>query len=373
MIYNDQRIKILDINKKSKEAGAIRFDKGSASPTIISKLDQKDLEFLNKTLTGNINGYPPEEGIKELVELIQSIENNVNDIKVTKDEICLSNGALHSLTLVLGTLFSKGDSVIVNYLSFEGFSTILEMLGIIPVRVDLQNKDELKKAIEENHPKAIIINSPENPSGVIYKEDLLEELNSLAHENNLFIISDEVNNQNIFTPFHFISPSKFITPDKLIIVNSFSKNYFLTSIRLGWIIADAKIIRKIKNILSVSQVSIGIPQQAIACLVISKYQKKIDNFRKELYRKKILGEKVLKELGLNYLNPVQGGSAYIVEIGVDSGKFCEYLLDQYNIGVVPGTYFGEEWRNWIRIGFGAVTENELKENLPKIKQALSNL
>lgn len=370
MIFNSEQIKILNINKRSKEAGAIRFDKGSPSPSIPGKWDKATISSLTAQLSGNINSYPDEKGYQPLLDLIKKIEFFTNGLRLKNEEIVLTNGALSGLFYTFGTFFNRGDSVVINELSFEGFTSILKTLGLKIVTADFSNPSSIEKAIKKSKPKAIIINNPENPSGKMYDENFLKFINQISRERDLLVISDEVNNQNVYPPFKFISPSKHISRDRLILINSFSKNYFLSGVRVGWIVAKTKFMDKLKSVVSVSQVAISMPSQIVVYSLINSYQKQRLEFKKKLLQNKKVGEKNLNNLGMEYLKPITGGSVFFVNVGMDSEKLSKLLLEKYKIGVVPGGYFGAKWKNWVRIGFGAVTEKEINKNLPIIAKVL---
>jgi aspartate/methionine/tyrosine aminotransferase len=203
----------------------------------------------------------------------------------------------------------------------------------------------------------------------MYKEEFLEFINSLAKKYNPLVVSDEVNNQNVYPPYKFISPSNFINSDRLISVNSFSKNYFLPGVRLGWVIAREEITKKIKNAMAVSQVSINCPSQVIAYSIVENCKEELTLFKKELQDKKNEGEKILKENDISCLQPVTGGTVFFIETEVNSEKLVNHLLNYCKVGAIPGIYFGEKWKNWLRVGFGAVSSSDFKKAISSIKQA----
>lgn len=372
MNFRPQIIKVLEINKRAKQISAVRFDKGSPSPIIPSSIDKSLLEEFYKSIKGFLNNYPNREGFNPLIELIQEIELTTNRREVKKELICLTNGALSALFYLLASLLNKKDPVILNDLSFEGFTSVINSLGLTPVQVAFENKEELEKCVKRVKPKALILNSPENPSGKVYQKELLTFLDYISKKYNLLIISDEVNNQNIYPPYKYTPPSQYISGRHLVTINSFSKNYFLPGIRLGWIIGNNYITKRVKNIFTVSQVGIGYPSQILAYFVVRNYENQFIECRKKLLSKKQSTERVLKRNGLNFLNPVMAGSVFFIETKVNSQKLAEYLLNKYKIAVIPGVYFGKKWRKWIRLGFGEVSEEEIKKNIPIINNVILN-
>lgn len=373
MIFNHVAIKILDFNKKAKQISAVRFDKGSPSPIIPSSVHKLLLKEFTESINGFLNNYPHEEGFNPLIDLIQKIELTTNRRRVDKNQICLTNGALSALFYLLASLLNKKDAVILNDLSFEGFTSVIKTLGLNSICVNFGNKRELENYVKRLRPKVLILNSPENPSGKIYQEDFLRFLGFLAKKYNLLIVSDEVNNQNVYSPYTFMSPSLYIPSRYLVTINSFSKNYFLPGLRLGWIVSDKNIIRKINNILITSQVGVSHILQIIAYTVIARYEREIEKYKKGLEKKKIHVEKVLVREGIKFLKPVMAGSVFFIYVDVDSQKLANYLLNKHRIAVIPGTYFGKKWKKWIRLGFGTVSNKDIKEKIPLIKEAQQSL
>lgn len=373
MLLTPHSIQILKINELAKKQNAIRFDKGSPSPSIPSKIKTESLIELSKLMNEHYNNYPSQDGYLPLVDIIKDIEFSVNLREVINEEICLTNGALSGLFFILSTLLNKNDIVMVNELCFEGFISIIKSLELTLLPINFDNLLELEKNIKSNNPKIIIINSPENPSGKIYSKKFLEHLNILAGRYNFLIISDEVNNQNIFSPYTYIPPSNHIMKDILITINSFSKNYFLPGVRLGWIIAVPEIITKLKKTITISQVGINFISQINTYFIIRNFQKDIEQFRIVLARKKKFTEELLQREKLDFLQPVMAGSVFFIDTSVDSEDVFKYLLKKYKMAIIPGTYFGKKWKNWIRVGFSVPTNEEIENYIPKINEAKSQI
>lgn len=366
MIFKNQISQILTINNKVNDS-TIRFDKGSPSPNIFLSSHQKELSQMMAIVTKHPTAY-----YEPLITEIIKIEKKTSDWKLQKENIALTNGVLSGLFSVLGLISNQGNKVIINDLCFEGTSTLLDAIRLIPVRVDFNNKYALNKTILKSKAKVLILNSPENPSGKIYDQDFLVYLGFLAKKYNLLIISDEVNNQKVYTPYKFIPPCQFIPKSNLIVLNSFTKNYFLPGIRLGWIAAKPETIKKINNLNTVSQVTINYPSQMIAYFVLKNYQREIEGYKEILFDKKLFMEKELVENNFIYMNPVMAGSVVFVKINQDGRNLSEVLLKKYNIGTIPGILFGKKWNQWLRLGFGAVSKEEIAKGLKIISKMRSS-
>lgn len=368
MIFEDSSIQILKINEKAKKLGVIRFDKGSPSPRIPETFDDDFEKKVSDKLALTVHSYP--NGYSPLINLIQDVEKKVNKRRVKKENICLTNGAISGIFYALATLCNKGDAVVLNDLSFEGFSSVIKLLGLRPVVVSYSHLNGLEDAVGKEKPSVLLLNSPENPSGRLYDSSFLQKINSLAVSYNFYVLSDEVNNENVYAPYSYTPPCEYIDQMHLITVNSLSKNYYLYGLRLGWVIAQEEILKKIRSAIEVSQVGVNCASQVLGYELVLRYAKDIKDFKKKMLQQKELGESLLQKEGLEYIRPVTAGSVFFVYVGKDGEKLSKYLLEERKVGVIPGVYFGQKWKEWIRVGFGAVTNDDLKQGIPEIKRSL---
>lgn len=360
MLFKNQKSRILEYNKKTDEK-TIRFDKGSPSPAIFS-LPIGDLD----EVVSNLIIKHPAQPYEKLLDQIITIEQETNDIFLQQNQIAITNGVLSGLFMVLPLLLNANGKVIVNDLCFEGTTSLIKSLNLYPLSVDYRNSVLLEKTIRESKAKVLFLNSPENPSGKIYDETFLNFLSYLVKKYDLIVISDEVNNQKIYSPYSYIPPSRFLPIKKIIVLNSFTKNYFLPGIRLGWVTAEKNLINKINDIYAISQVGINYPSQIIASYIIKNFSIEIKTYRNTLAIKKTVMEKTLKKYGLDYLQPVMAGTVVFVKTGFDSQNFSKKLLLNYNIGSIPGILFGRKWNRWMRLGFGSVSEKEIVNGITTI-------
>ncbi|MCR4329779.1 MAG: pyridoxal phosphate-dependent aminotransferase [Candidatus Roizmanbacteria bacterium] len=317
--------------------------------------------------------HPPIDGFKPLIQVIQSIERNSNNRRVQNKNIALTNGVLSSLFYLLLIITNTGDPIIVNCIVFEGILTLLKSLRLKPIMVSFQNTFQLEVALKKTGAKVLILNSPENPSGKIFDKYFLSKLNTLARTYKITVISDEVNNQRIYSPFEWIAPSQYIDLSRLVTLNSVTKNFYLPGVRLGWMVANEQLIKKYKKIIAVSQVAIGMPQQILAYEQLKKNNNKLTKSLQELQNKKKYMERILQIEKLEYLAPVQAGSVFFINLRTNATVLNEKLLRESRVSFIPGIYFGNKWKNWGRFGFGAVTKKEIKKGLCIIKNNIQRI
>lgn len=338
----------------------VRFDKGSPSPLLYMLSSLKRFDFFVTT--------SPTTVYKQLIDVILDIELKTNNRILRRNQIAITNGVLAGLFIVLPLLLNRNGKIIINDLCFEGTTSLIKTLNMIPVTTDYTNKIAMENAVKKSYSRVMFINSPENPSGKIYDEEFLIFVSYLTKKYGIIVISDEVNNQKIYPPYKFISPSKFIPANNLIVLNSFTKNYFLSGIRLGWITGNKNFIKKINNIILISQVGINYPSQIIATFIIKNFMKEINDYKNILYNKKICMENALNKYGLPFMQPVMAGTVIFVKTNINSVNLSNNLLNRYNIGVIPGILFGRKWSKWIRLGFGCVSDKNIENGIKNISK-----
>ena len=353
--------KILDLNKKAENmSGCVRFDKGSGN--FSNNYFLAALGEVANDIRGKHLGYAPVQGLAELRGEISKLENFVSKRKIAPDNILITQGALPGIFLILFHICKPGDEVLMNDVHFEGFDNLLNSLGVKGKLCDFENLESVKSAIGPKT-KAILFNSPENPTGKIYSEGAVKNLQEISEGKNIWVISDEVNNQIVYGRNNQFNPGR-----RFISVNSFSKNYFLQGLRLGWLAGSTKIISELCDLQSSFQISVDVVAQLAAIKVLKARHSKYLNILKS---RRNLMSKCLKENELQFLMP-SGGTNFFVNINVPSEKFAEFLLREYGVATIPGIYFGEAGEGFLRLGFGSVTEKEIREGCKKIKLALNN-
>jgi aspartate aminotransferase len=257
---------------------------------------------------------------------------------------------------------------------------MVKLAGGVPVVVTPED-GTFHPRIEEvarlvgSYTKAIILNSPNNPSGVMYSRDFIADVVALCERKNLYLVMDDLYNRLVFdgrtapNPFDFVTQHSF-EDSKLIVVQGVSKMYAMTGFRIGWAMANKELIRSMTNIQSHQTSGPSTPSQWAAIGALNGVQSSISNLRLTLENHRNVmverlrafdGVKVTKPDGTFYCFP--DFSAY----GKDSMKLAEFLLDKVRVVVVPGKEFGMEGH--LRLSYcGAM--KEIMEGIDRIKWAL---
>ncbi|MEG1807586.1 MAG: aminotransferase class I/II-fold pyridoxal phosphate-dependent enzyme [Cetobacterium sp.] len=295
-------------------------------------------------------GYSQLGGVLELREEIAKYYKNKYNVDVKPDEIIVTVGSTEGLSTAIKTVILPGDEVITPLPVYPGYEPLIILAGAKLIKVDTSEDDyeltvEILKRYVNEKTKAIILNYPSNPSGVVISEKNRDEILKFAKENNLYIISDEVYSEILFEGKH----NSFLQNnfrDNVILVNGFSKSHSLTGWRIGYVISSKKIRDYLIKVHQYTVTSASIISQKGALVALKKCSC-IDEQVKIYKERAVRVYNRLQDAGINAIKPK--GAIYIfVSIGEgNSLKFAEKLLESQRVAVVPGIAFGMD--NYIRL------------------------
>ncbi|MFL0267390.1 pyridoxal phosphate-dependent aminotransferase [Candidatus Clostridium radicumherbarum] len=322
--------------------------------------------------------YTKPSGNPELKTEIIKFYKEEYKITVMESEIMVTVGACHAMYLALKAIIDEGDEVIVPEPYFTPYKDQIEQAqGKIVTLVTSEdegfniNINELEKLVNENT-KAIIINSPNNPTGACYDRGTLEALAKLAIEKDLIIISDEVYDafmfKEKFTPILSIDGMK----ERSILLGSFSKGYAMTGWRIGFAIAPDYIINCIVEINEGICFSAPSISQRGAIYALKNRNIIQPEIISEFYERMVYAANRLNEIkGISVLEPL--GSIYLFPnikgTGMASAEFSEFLLKNAKVAVLSGDGFGESGEGYVRIAC-TVSIEQLKEAFDRIQRLL---
>ncbi len=328
------------------------------------------IESTKKALDEKKTKYSAVPGIPELKTELSKIFEGYGP-----DNIIVSNGSKQSLFSIFQVICNPGDEVIIPRPCWVSFSQQVLLAGGKPVFVDTKNHqldcEGIKKAITPET-RAILINSPNNPTGAVYPKKDLEKVAQLSLEHEQYVISDEayydfvydgLNNQSIF----MFADAR----EKLIITRSFSKGYNMTGFRIGYIAAHVKIIKAVErfqshatgNVCTFAQYG-GLAALSVNRKIVLDRQAKLEKKRDIAYQHVCKTFKCIKPQGGFYLFPDISNK---LKPGETSENFAGYLLENAGVAVVPGEAFSMDGH--IRISY-AVSEDILISGLEKIEEVL---
>lgn len=314
---------------------------------------------LKQAIDDNKTHYSPLAGENDLRQEIASHAMSLYGGDIKKENIAVLPGAQAALFSTFLCLAERGDEVIALEPTYATYPAVIKASGAKIVTVNLDEKkryqlnvSDIKKAITSKT-KAILINSPSNPSGAVFKQDTLNALADLCKREGIWLVTDEVYWSLTYENDHASAFSQNETRANVIVINSLSKSHAMTGWRVGWVIAPELIIDALTS-LSQAQY-FGVSQFVQLAAIEALRDKKNPQIFKKLFlsRRDAFVEEIKKSELLQFSIP-QGGMFLLINIektGLNGGMFAERLLQEEHVAVVPGYGFGESMQNTIRIGF----------------------
>lgn len=327
-----------------------------------------------KALNENQTGYAPSKGLPALREAISRFEKENNNLKYSSEDILITAGSTEAISTALATILNPGDEVIVLNPAFSLYRQLVELKGAKCVTIDTSvNRFQISRAMLEEvvseKTKAIILTSPNNPTGTILNESSLQAVHDSVVEHGYFVICDEVYNQLVFEE---ASP-KFARyegiREYIVICQSFSKSYAMTGWRIGYLMANQEFIEQALKIhqYTLTCVTTFIQEAAIVALdyPIDKMVESYRDRRNYMYNRLIeMGLEVEKPDGALYMFPS------IKKYGMSSWDFCERLVQEEKVALIPGSCF--EADDFIRISF-CISQQTIEESLDRLEVFLKGL
>ncbi|XTR37965.1 pyridoxal phosphate-dependent aminotransferase [Paraclostridium tenue] len=332
-------------------------------------------------------GYTAASGMESLKKAICDKLKRDNKLEYTQDQIVVSNGAKHSLFNTLSAICNPGDEVIVPNPYWVSYPELVRLVDANPVFVECPEEAEFKYTIEAleaaitDKTKAIILNTPNNPTGTAYKEDDLRSIADLAVKHNIYIISDEIYEKLLYEGTHTsIASFNEDIKDLTIVVNGVAKAYAMTGWRIGYTACNKEIAKAMSNFQSHATSNPNTIAQYATIEALNGPEETLNEMIKAFKeRRDFMVEKINSIENLSCLKP-QGAFYVMVNISKLIGKtingkainnsidFADYLLDDAKVAVVPGIGFGND--NYIRLSYATSLDN-IKEGLDRIEKAIA--
>ncbi len=330
------------------------------------------------------NAYTPSTGILELKEAIMRREKRDNGISASLDDVFVTNGLSEAIMAIYAGAFNEGDKILVPSPSYPPYISAANFLGIKPVEyatIEEENWqpdiDDIRRKIDDKV-KAIVVINPNNPTGAVYKNRMLEEIASIAGEHGLFIISDEIYDRIVFDTTKAPSMGNIASDVPKLVLNGFSKVYLATGWRAGYVVRidenDAlnDVWEAIMKFLLIRISGVAPVQYALIKALegphdfLKDYISKLRERMIYSYRRinEISGLSVVKPQGALYIFPKILDHRYL-----DDFKFVTELLRQYKVLVVHGSGFGSMGTQHFRAVF-LPNKNILRDAYDRIEKFL---
>ncbi|MBE8538515.1 aminotransferase class I/II-fold pyridoxal phosphate-dependent enzyme [Geoglobus acetivorans] len=357
---------ISDKAKELRKQGKPVIDMGVGEPDFTTP--SHIVEAACRALKEGKTKYAPVQGIPELREAIAEKMRKENGIDVQENSVIVTAGAKYAIYLAMQALIEQGDEVILLEPAWVSYEASVLLAGGKPVFV--KHDDDFRDVNIEDQitekTKMIVVNSPNNPTGVVYSKEFLKKVADLAIDHNLFVISDEVYEKIIFEGKHRSIASFDGMHSRTVTINALSKTYSMTGWRIGYAVASDDVITKMRKIQSHSTSSPTTFAQYAAVAALKGDQKCVEDMVSEFGKRRDVLLKGLKKLGYRFAPP--DGAFYVfMDTGINGEEFSKRFLEEYYVAVTPGTGFGKSYPTWVRVSYATSMEN-IRDMLVRLEE-----
>ena len=331
-------------------------------------------ETAKNSLDSGDTHYPPNNGYPYLLEAIAAYESSAHGLSYSPEEIIVTVGATEGIFIALSAILNPGDEVIIPTPAFGLYESVTRLLRGTPVLLPTEDTafqidPAALAAALTPRTKAVVLNSPNNPTGCVYSQKTLSEIREVLRDKPVFILCDDVYRSLVYTEnFHSFGEFSDMR-DRVIVIQSFSKPYAMTGWRVGYVMADKPVKEKMQIFHQYAVVSVpAFVQRACAAALatsVSPTRALFQKRRDDVYRRTLaMGLPAEKPQGAFYL------FLDIRKYGMGSEEFCQRLLREGLVGLLPGVFFGTE--GFMRLSY-CYGDGELQEGLDRLERFLKTL
>ncbi len=319
-------------------------------------------------------------GLPLLRKQIASVYSNDISAAINESQVIISHGAAEGFFAVIASLIEPDDEVLLLEPNWPTVDSLVLLMGGVPVKINsMLDEDQIIKQLHDkftSKTKLICFNTPNNPTGMVLSQSLINKICEWAITKNIFILADEV--------YHFLQFQKQKSTSlmflkeyaKYIYINSFSKKFAMTGWRIGYIISNSDLVKRIlkPSQLAITNVAPFVQMAALEALTNTE-SIKYSNFMRDEYKKRRDAiVEYCKILTLEYIYP-DGAFYLFVKLPVSNISdvdFCNKLLNENNTCIVPGSAFGTCGSGYVRLSFANELET-VKKGLDQIKNLINSL
>ena len=331
-----------------------------------------------KLTSGEVK-YTPPDGLPSMKKaVIRYTEENYNRL-VSPENVIVTNGAKQSLFNILYSVLNPQDEVIIIAPYWVSYTEMIKMCMGVPVIVTPEdgtftpNFAEIERAVTSST-RAIIVNSPNNPSGAIYPPELIEKIVNLCEKKGIFMICDDIYHKlvfdrNVAVPAYNFS-KKDIEGSHIVVVNGVAKLYGMTGFRIGWVVGPRNLVKVMTNVLAQTTSCVSPVAQAAAEGALNGLQSVVEALRLQIQNNRDVVLQEMKTFNGARLIPPSGTFYALPDLRAfnnNSVEVSRFLLKKAMVVTVPGKEFGMEGH--IRISF-AGSVKDVTEGIARIKWAL---
>lgn len=329
-----------------------------------------------RSLEAGHTHYTSNSGTIELRQAVSAYLERLYGIHYDPEhEILITVGVSEALYLALTALVNPGDEVIVPHPCFVSYAPEVVFAGGVPVVIDTYPEhdfqvtgEEIEQAITPRT-KALLIGYPNNPTGAVLTQQRLLEIAAVAERHDLFVISDEIYDRLVYGIQHTHFATLPNMRPRTLVLSGFSKSHAMTGWRLGYAVGPAEIIAAMRKIHQYTIMSAPTTAQIAVAETLAEVDDEVERMRAEYDRRRRLVVDGFNELGLTCFEPRGAFYAFpdIRASGMDDETFCEKLLKEERVAVIPGSAFGRTGAGFVRACY-ATSYEKLEEALERMRR-----
>lgn len=360
-------------NKVIKVDGAISLTIGQPDFPVPENIKKAIIQAIKEDKTG----YTSNAGVLELRQEICKYLKSQN-ISYESDEVCITVGGSEGLMDVFAALINNGDKILIPTPAYPAYESCVKILGGEVINYELNENDfsinfeKLEELIDEEKPKLMVVSYPCNPTGAVLSKEARERLHEIIKNNEILVVTDEMYSAINFNDNYYSIAQFEDIKEKVIVVSGFSKMFSMTGLRVGYICACSFYMNEIMKVhqYNVSCAPSIAQYGALEGLKTSLYS--AEKMKAEFKVRRDFLYKGLKQLGFEVYLPE--GAFYmfpsIKKFKMTSEEFCNRLLQNAKVAIVPGSAFGKGGEGFARISY-AYSMSELEEALCRIEKEIN--
>lgn len=323
--------------------------------------------------------YTANSGLKELRGEICNYLQRRFDLHYKEENILVTVGGSEAIDLTIRAVVQPRDEVIIPEPCFVCYEPITQLTGGVPVHIATRAEDQFRLTADQlraaitPRTKLLIFPYPNNPTGAVMSAAEMEEIAAVLRETNVLVLSDEIYSELTYGLDRHVSIASLPgMAERTIVVNGFSKSYAMTGWRLGYAAGPAPLVKVMTKIHQSCIMSAPTTSQYAAITALRQCDDQIEMMRDEYNRRRRYVVKALNEMGLTCFEP--RGAFYVfpsIQIsGLTSSEFCEQLLREKEVAIIPGSAFGASGEGYARISY-AYSVDHLQTAMKRIREFLT--
>ena len=325
--------------------------------------------------------YTANAGLSELRRAISDYLKRKFDLAYDKkDEILVTVGGSEAIDLAIRAFLNPGDEVLIPEPCFVCYSPIVTLTSGVPVSIQTREEDEFRLTPEQLEAaitpktKMLVLPYPNNPTGAVMRREHLEAIAEVIRRHDIIVLSDEIYAELTYNGRHVSIASLPGMKERTIVVNGFSKTFAMTGWRLGYAAGPAAAIKQMTKLHQYAIMSAPTTAQYAAIVALDHCEENIRQMREEYNTRRRFVVDAFNKMGLHTFEPE--GAFYVFpcikSTGLGSEEFCERLLYEKKVAVVPGNAFGDSGEGFIRVSYSYSVQH-LSAALRRIAEFLQEL